>query len=353
MPEKEEKLSNEPMVELDTSGPGASVDLPETQKEEDKTYEKEEKKNEANVTYDNESADTSEKSSEQSNVRDSEDVQKSEGGKVEQKTSEEGSDKQQDNTREVEEYSEGVKKRIAKLTKKMREAERQREEALRYAKSVKDERDRFEATATSLDKNYATEMEGRISSSLAAAQAKLAAARQNEDSKAEVEALTAISQLGYEQGKLAELKTQHQMQETAAKEKPVEQPVQRQPEPARDPKAEAWAEKNEWFGKDNAMTYTAFDLHRKLTEEEGMDPQSDEYYEEVDKRIRLEFPHKFDRPVEEKQTTKPTQNVASATRSTKSGRKQVRLTSSQVAIARKLGVPLEEYAKQLINTKEV
>ena len=145
----------------------------------------------------------------------------------------------------------------------------------------KQERDKYEATATSLDKNYATEMEGRISSSIAAAQAKLAAARQNEDSKAEVEALTAISQLGYEQGKLAELKTQHQMQETAAKEKPA-QPTQQQP--ARDPKAEAWAEKNEWFGKDNAMTYTAFDLHRKLTEEEGMDPQSDEYYEEVDKR---------------------------------------------------------------------
>ena len=142
------------------------------------------------------------------------------------------------------------------------------------------------------------------------------------------------------------------MQETAAKEKPVqqEQPVQQQP--VRDPKAEAWAEKNEWFGKDNAMTYTAFDLHRKLTEEEGMDPQSNEYYLEVDKRIRLEFPHKFGNTVE-KQTSKPTQNVASATRSTKTGRKQVRLTSSQVAIARKLGVPLEEYAKQLINTKEV
>jgi len=166
--------------------------------------------------------------------------------------------------------------------------------------------------------------------------------------------LTQISQLGYEQGKLAELKTQHQMQETAAKEEPVQptrQPMQQAP--ARDPKAEAWAEENEWFGKDNAMTYTAFDLHRKLTEEEGMDPQSDDYYKEVDRRIRLEFPHKFDRPVEEKQTTKPTQNVASATRSTKSGRKQVRLTSSQVAIARKLGVPLEEYAKQLIITKEV
>ena len=350
MPDKEEKLSNEPMVDLDTSGPGARVELPETEKEADKTYENEVKKDEPNITYDDQPDNASEKSDEQPAVRD----QKNEGGEVTQKADEEKSDKQQDNTQAVEEYSEGVKKRIAKLTKKMREAERQREEALRYAQSIKQERDQFQTQATSLDKNYATEMEGRISSSIAAAQAKLAAARQNEDSKAEVEALTSISQLGYEQGKLAELKTQHQMQETAAKEQPVQQ--QRQPmqqAPARDPKAEAWAEENEWFGKDNAMTYTAFDLHRKLTEEEGMDPQSDDYYKEVDRRIRLEFPHKFDRPVEEKQTTKPTQNVASATRSTKSGRKQVRLTSSQVAIAKKLGVPLEEYAKQLINTKEV
>ena len=346
MPENE----NDKTVELDTSGPGANVELPETINEEDKTFENEVKKNEANITYDDQPDNTSEKSNEQPVVRD----QKNEGGEVTQKADEEKSDKQQDNTQAVEEYSEGVKKRIAKLTKKMREAERQKEEALRYAHSVKQERDQFQTQATSLDKNYATEMEGRISSSIAAAQAKLAAARQNEDSKAEVEALTQISQLGYEQGKLAELKTQHQMQETAAKEEPVQptrQPMQQAP--ARDPKAEAWAEENEWFGKDNAMTYTAFDLHRKLTEEEGMDPQSDEYYREVDRRIRLEFPHKFDRPVEEKQTTKPTQNVASATRSTKSGRKQVRLTSSQVAIARKLGVPLEEYAKQLINTKEV
>jgi len=350
MPDKEEKLSNEPMVDLDTSGPGARVELPEVEKEADKTFENEVKPNEPNITYDDQPADTAEKSDEQPVVRD----KKNDGGEVTQKADEEKTDKQQDNTQAVEEYSEGVKKRIAKLTKKMREAERQKEEALRYAQSIKQERDQFQTQATSLDKNYVTEMEGRISSSIAAAQAKLAAARQNEDSKSEVEALTQISQLGYEQGKLAELKTQHQVQETAAKEQPVQtqvqQPVQ---QPARDPKAEAWAEKNEWFGKDNAMTYTAFDLHRKLTEEEGMDPQSDEYYEEVDKRIRLEFPHKFDRPVEEKQTTKPTQNVASATRSTKSGRKQVRLTSSQVAIARKLGVPLEEYAKQLINTKEV
>ena len=352
MPDKEEKLSNEQMVDLDTSGPGAKVELPEVEKETDKTYEKEVKKDEASVTFDNEPSDTTEKSNEQSDSREV----SAEGGTVEKSSDEKKSDKQQDNSQAVEEYSEGVKKRIAKLTKKMREAERQKEEALRYAQSIKQERDQFQTQATSLDKNYVTEMEGRISSSIAAAQAKLATARQSEDSKAEVEALTQISQLGYEQGKLAELKTQHQVQETAAKEQPTQptqQSVQQAAPPARDPKAEAWAEKNEWFGKDNAMTYTAFDLHRKLTEEEGMDPQSDEYYEEVDRRIRLEFPHKFDRPVEEKQTSKPTQNVASATRSSKTGRKQVRLTSSQVAIAKKLGVPLEEYAKQLINTKEV
>jgi hypothetical protein len=340
---------NEPKtVDIDTSGPDVEVELPEENKQ---TYEKK-KDHGTDISYENEretkledggvADNTSEKPVEQPDVQ-----------ADAQKTDEKEGDKQQDNTKAVEEYSEGVKKRIAKLTKKMREAERQKEEAIAFAHRVKKERDQFQSQATSLDKNYATEMEGRISSSLAAAQAKLAAARTNEDSKAEVEALTAISQLGYEQGKLAELKTQHQMQETAAKERPVQtqQPIQQTS--VRDPKAEAWAEKNEWFGKDNAMTYTAFDLHRKLTEEEGMDPQSDEYYAEVDKRIRLEFPHKFDKPVEQKQTAKPTQNVASATRSTKSGRKQVKLTPSQVAIARKLGVPLEEYAKQLINTKEV
>ena len=340
MPEEEKQKDT---VDIDTSGPSVDIELPEdkTKNEEDKTYENE---RETKLEDGGSATDSSQKSDQQSDVR-------MEENKTEQKTSEEGSDKQQDNTKAVEEYSEGVKKRIAKLTKKMREAERQREEAIAFANRVKKERDQFEAKSTSLDKNYATEMEGRISSSLAAAQEKLKTARLNEDAKSEVEALTAISQLGYEQGKLAELKTAHQMQETAAKEKPVRQPVS-EPTPQRDPKAEAWAERNEWFGTDNAMTYTAFDLHRKLTEEEGMDPQSDEYYAEVDKRIRLEFPHKFGNTVE-KQTSKPTQNVASATRSSKTGPKRVRLTSSQVAIAKKLGVPLEEYAKQLMNTKEV
>ena len=329
MPETEEKLKE--TVDIDTSGPEVEIKLPEEKiKEEDKTYEDE---RETKLEDGGVADDTPEKPVEQPAVQ--------------------GSDKQQSNSQEVEDNSEGVKKRIAKLTKKMREAERQKDEALRYAESVRKERDQFKTQATSLDKNYATEMEGRIASSLAAAQAKLAAARDSQDSKAEVEALTAISQLGYEQGKLAELKTAQQMEETALKDKPQAQAItQPKRAAAPDPKAEAWAERNDWFGKDNAMTYTAFDLHRKLTEEEGFDPKSDDYYAEIDKRIKLEFPHKFDTTVE-KQTSKPTQNVASATRSSKTGRKSVRLTSSQVAIAKKLGVPLEEYAKQLMNTKEV
>jgi len=339
MPEDKEDKT----VDIDTSGPDVQIELPEEKQEQENVIVEESTEKEIDKTYENEretkledggsANDTSEKSDEQPAVQED--------------------NKQQSESKEAEEYSEGVKKRIAKLTKKMREAERQREEALRYADSVKKERDQFKTQANSLDKDYTTEMENRISGQLAAAQAKLTAARQAEDPKAETEALTAISQLGYEQGRLAELKTQNEMRDKAAKEETVQQPVkQQQPSTPPDPKAEAWAETNSWFGTDSAMTYTAFDLHRKLTEEEGIDPKSDEYYKEIDKRIRLEFPHKFDKPVN-KQISKPTQTVASATRSPKASRKSVRLTSSQVAIAKKLGVPLEEYAKQLINTKEV
>ena len=324
-------------IDIDDKGPGADITLPE---------EKKENENEAIIENVVESDNTSEKSDEQLDVRD----EKNEGGEVKKEVVEAGSDKQPDNSKEIEEYSDGVKKRIAKLTKKMREAERQKEEAIQYARRVTEERNELGKTATSLDKNYTQEMEGRISSSIAAAQSKLAIAREQGDAKAEVEALTSISQLGYEQGKLAEIKSRHAMQEKEAKARPVLPTQPNQPVPPPDPKADDWASKNEWFGKDNAMTYTAFDLHRKITEEEGLDPQSDEYYVEIDKRIRLEFPHKFGKV--EKQTSKPTQNVASATRSSKTGRKTVRLTSSQIAIAKKLGVPLEEYAKQLI-TKEV
>ena len=324
-------------IDIDDKGPGVDITLPE---------EKKENENEAIIENVVESDNTSEKSDEQLDVRDD----KNEGGEVKKEAVEARIDKQPDNSKEIEEYSDGVKKRIAKLTKKMREAERQKEEAIQYARRVTEERNELGKTATSLDKNYTQEMEGRISSSIAAAQSKLAIAREQGDAKAEVEALTSISQLGYEQGKLAEIKSRHAMQEKEAKARPVLPTQPNQPVPPPDPKAEDWASKNEWFGKDNAMTYTAFDLHRKITEEEGLDPQSDEYYVEIDKRIRLEFPQKFDTTDDKVQndTTKPTQIVASAKRSVnRSGRKTVRLTPSQVAIAKKLGVPLEDYAKQL------
>ena len=325
-------------VDIDTSGPGAEVQLEENKKPENETVEvQDETTTEDNVKSD----DTSEKSDEQLDVRSDENSE-------EQKT-----EKKEEVKDEHEKYSEGVQKRIAKLTKKMREAERQREEALAFARRIQDENKSLNSRVNVLDTDYVAEMEGRVKSSLLAAQQKLIAARESDDKKAEVEALTAISQLGYEQAKVAELKTKQEMEKKVAAEKPKEEAKPYQPTvQAPDPRAEEWATKNEWFGKDNAMTYTAFDLHRKLTEEEGFDPQTDEYYKEIDKRIRLEFPNKFDKPVE-KTTSKPTQTVASATRSPKTSRKTVKLTPSQVAIAKKLGVPLEEYAKQLINTKEV
>jgi hypothetical protein len=325
-------------VDIDTSGPGAEIQLEENKKPENETVEvQNETTTEDNVQPD----DTSEKSDEQLDVRNDENSE-------EQKT-----EKKEEVKDEHEKYSEGVQKRIAKLTKKMREAERQREEALAFARRIQDENKSLTSKVNVLDTDYVAEMEGRVKSSLLAAQQKLIAARESDDKKAEVEALTAISQLGYEQAKVAELKTKQEMEKKVAAEKPKEPAQPYQPTvQAPDPRAEDWATKNDWFGKDNAMTYTAFDLHRKLTEEEGFDPQTDEYYAEIDKRIRLEFPHKFDKPVE-RTTSKPTQTVASATRSPKTSRKSVKLTPSQVAIAKKLGVPLEEYAKQLINTKEV
>ena len=198
--------------------------------------------------------------------------------------------------------------------------------------------------------------EESIKNGLDAAKAKLLAARDAGDITAEVEAQTMISELGYKNARFAETKSQ-QEEYNKKREMQVKTPdinLARQPmaQGNPDPKAENWASKNSWFGQDNAMTYTAFDLHKKLTDEEGFDPTSDEYYSEIDKRIRLEFPQKFVNNSNTVETTKPVQNVASARRSTKTGRRTVRLTSSQVAIAKKLGVPLEEYAKQLNITKE-
>jgi len=343
MPDEKEKKEGK-MVDIDTSGPGAEVDLPE---EKVKSVEQEET-NEQTDQNDNKSDDSSEKSSEPVDVRVSKDSEEPVQEKQEEVKEEE---KTKEQKKEMDDYSEGVKKRIAKLTKKMREAERQRDEAVSYTQRVMKERDDLTSKVSKLDTGYASEMENRIKSSLAAAQAKLKTARESNDLKSEVEATTAMSQLGYEQAKLAELKTRQEMEAKRAKDNPKQDTTIPPSVDAPDPKAQEWASKNRWFGTDSAMTYTAFDLHRKLTEEEGFDPQSDEYYSEVERRIKLEFPHKFGKKVET--TSKPTQTVASATRSTKTSRKTVKLTPSQVQIAKKLGVPLEDYAKQLMNTKEV
>ena len=252
---------------------------------------------------------------------------------------------------ELEIYSEGVQKRISKLTKKWREAERQREAALEFAKGGQVELEQLKAKVSKLEPGYVNALEGKIKTGLEAAKAQLLRAREAGDIDAEVNAQKEIGRIGIEESKVNTLKNRYQQQAAQAPTAPrtLDQAVQA---PPADPKAEAWADNNDWFGKDNAMTYTAFDLHDKLTKNEGFDPHSDDYYKEIDRRMRLDFPHKFDKQVVSEGTTKPTQTVASATRSVKPGRQTVRLTSSQVAIAKKLGVPLEEYAKQLKITKE-
>ena len=247
---------------------------------------------------------------------------------------------------ELKEYSEGVQKRIAKLTRKMREAERQREEAITFANSMKANADRLEKKMSTLDKSYVKEFESRVTTNMDAARQALRVAIEAGDVDGQVKAQEQMARLAQDASRLGALKD---ISETAPTQE-VEQPAYQQPRRAvNDPKAEEWAAKNAWFGSDSAMTHTALDLHKVLVEEEGYDPKSDEYYEEVEKRIRLEFPHKFDKMDNTStERTKPVQNVASAKRSASTGRKKtVKLTPSQVAIAKRLGVPLEDYAKQL------
>ena len=252
---------------------------------------------------------------------------------------------------EIDEYGEGVKKRIAKLTKRMRESERQRDEATRYARTVIGEQKTLKERLSKLDTGYVSEMESRITSGLEAAKGKLTTAREAGNIADEVDAQKEIAKLGYEEARLAEMKINQEAKKPKEEKRELNQQANIRQEQSLTPKPDArateWAQKNQWFGSNNAMTYTAFDMHRKLVEEEGYDPQSEDYYGELDRRIKLEFPNKFGNVTE--QTTKPTQTVASATRNVKrgTGRTTVKLTSSQVAIAKKLNVPLEEYAKQL------
>ena len=309
MPEEDKK-----MVPLDTSGPDQEVDIEETKDES---------------------------------------VVETEAPKQETETVEQEPAQQEDG--KLEEYSKGVQARIAKLTRKMREAERREQAAIDYARGVEESKKQLESKFKKTDSDYIKKFETTISSGLEAAQKELAAAIESGDATAQVEANKRIAQLAFENAKLEAAK---EGRETMQAEKPVtnlsqggEVNIPQRDDPINpDPRAEAWASKNPWFGSDRAMTYTAFEIHKDLTEKEGYDPSSDEYYAEVDKRMRVDFPHKFGKN-ETKQTTAPVQTVASANRSVKPGRKTVKLTSSQVAIAKKLGVPLEEYAKQLKNTE--
>ena len=312
MPDEEKKT-----VDIDTSGPGANIDIEETKDES---------------------------------------VVETEAPKQETETTEQETVKEETKSdSELEDYSKGVQARIAKLTRKMREAERREQAAVEYAKAVEQKRQTLEKKFEKTDSDYIKKFETTISSGLEAAQKELAAAIESGDATAQVEANKRIATLAFENAKLEAAKEGRQ---TVEAEKPVQNLSQggdvnipRTDDPINpDPRAEAWAAKNSWFGTDRAMTYTAFEIHKDLTEKEGYDPSSDEYYAEVDKRIRVDFPHKFG-TTETKQTAAPVQTVASANRSVKPGRKTVKLTSSQVAIAKKLGVPLEEYAKQLKNTE--
>ena len=238
-----------------------------------------------------------------------------------------------------------TQKRIDRLTKKMREAERQREEALKYAQNVQAEAHQLKQRMDALDSNYVNEYSSRVESQIASAEEKLAKAIEMGDTNGVIEAQRAITRLAIENDRAQQAKVQQaryaqqmQAQQQAALRQPMPQQQPRRP----DPKAEQWAQRNTWFGEDEAMTYAAFGIHKKLVEDEGFDPQSNDYYNELDRRMQTEFPHKLNGG-----SKRPAQTVASVSRSTsgRSSGKKVRLTPSQVAIAKKLGVPLEEYAK--------
>jgi len=327
MPEEEKKT-----VDIDTSGPGAEIDLQEEKQENEIEV--------ANETVENntESDNSSEESSEQLGVQSNEETKKEEVKKEDDK---------------LEEYSKGVQARIAKLTRKMREAERREQAALDYAKSVEDKRREMESRFQKTDLDYLERFEKNVGAGLEAAERELAAAIESQDAKAQIAANKRIAELSFENARIKQAK-QNRQQVKVEDTKPVDSgnieqnSTERTPMP--DPKAEAWAAKNTWFGSNRAMTNTAIAHHQDL-ESEGYDTTSDEYYQEIDRRMKVDFPARFGNTTEEK-TSAPVQTVASASRSVKPGRKTVRLTSSQVAIAKKLGVPLEDYAKQLKITKE-
>ena len=324
MPEANKIKQDEMMVDIDTSGPETEVTLPDENVNEVQTEK------ETNETIIKEPVKTEDAPAEPSEQKD---VQAGEQKEDEQ----------------LEDYSKGVQSRIAKLTRKMREAERREQAATEYAKAVEQKRKVIESKYEQINNDYVKQFDTRVTTGMDSAQNELARAIEAGDAAAQVEANKKIATLSIDAARLNVLKD--------TKETVVQQPAANlsqdanyerqtpQALPTPDPQAEAWASKNSWFGQDRAMTFTAFEIHKELVDGEGYDPKSTEYYAEIDKRIKVDFPHKFGNT--ETNTSKPVQSVASANRSVKPGRKTVRLTSSQVAIAKKLGVPLEEYAKQI------
>ena len=308
MPEEEKKKKpSEIPVDIDTSGPEVDVDI--------------EAKEEA--------VETAPETTEQ-----------------ETEVKEETSKKEEDS--KLEDYSKGVQARIAKLTRKMREAERREAAAVEYANALEQKRKLDQERFNRVDSEYNTKFAESVKSEMESVQKQLATAIESGDAAAQVQANKRIAELAFEDAKLKQRASNVKQEEEPVKlsdggNLPRQTPQQM---PQADPMAEEWASKNSWFGTDRAMTFTAFEIHKDLVEKEGYDPKSQEYYQEIDKRIKVDFPHKFGN-TESQATNRAVQSVASATRSSKPGRKQVRLTSSQVAIAKKLGVPLEEYAKQL------
>ncbi len=321
MPEENKIKKEDPKVDLDTSGPEVDVTLPEEKVEKEIVTEQEPVKEET--------------------------VKEVPKEEVKEEPVKEDDSK-------LEEYSKGVQSRIAKLTRKMREAERREVAATEYAQALELQRNKDQSTFKKMDTDYWTRFEKNVKTGMESAQKELAAAIESGNAEAQVEANKRIATLAFENAKLEQAKEGRKEQEQPVQlsdgGKLPRQTPQELPQP--DPQAEAWAAKNEWFGKDRAMTFTAFEHHRDLVEKEGMDPKDPTYYTEIDKRIRVDFPQKFVKGGDVEQTSKTNQLVASAQRSVKPGRQTVRLTSSQVAIAKKLGVPLEEYAKQLKLTKE-
>ena len=318
MPEEEKKT-----VDIDTSGPEVDVTVEETKDE--SVVETEAPKEETSAPE--------------------QETEKQETEKQETQI-----EKKEDDSK-LEDYSKGVQSRIAKLTRKMREAERREGAAIEYAQALENKRKLDQERFQKVDSDYTKRFEESVKTGMDSAQKDLARAIESGDAPAQVEANKRIAELAFDNAKLKQRQTEREEKPTQLSDGgqlPKQAP---QSLPQADPMAEDWAGKNKWFGTNRAMTFTAFEIHKDLVEKEGYDPKSNEYYEEVDKRIRVDFPHKFDNSGDT-QTTRPVQSVASANRSAKIGRKQMRLTSSQVAIAKKLGVPLEEYAKQLKLTKE-